>query len=426
MKKILFNNWALKIASLLLAFVLWFLIVQIDDPKDTKTLVNIPVKLINTELLDKQNKVYEVLDNTDTVRVTVRAPRSVIDRLRSTDIVAEADVSKLTDINTIAIKYDVQNVDGVDSIEGNHDFVQLNVEDRKNRWIKVDCSTSGEVTEGYMVSNVVLDQTSIEVSGPKSVVERIDHASVVMDVSSATTDLSANVEIELYDTEGVLMEWGSNMTANASHVHVSVEVLAMKTVPVEVNYTGVPKEGYMITGDISCEPGHVTIAGRSAVLDGISKITVPENKVSVEDAVEDVVETINIKEYLPENTRLADSSYSGRVTAKVSIEPIVEKTLELLPGNVTIVNAPVDVQIELEAPGTAYTVDVAGLNAMIEPLRSNMLRGVVDIAAWMEEQQIETLKSGVYVIPVTLELDEQITQKNEITVRITVIMDDEE
>lgn len=425
MKKRILNNWALKIGSLLLAFVLWFLIVQIDDPKDTKTFANIQVKLVNTELLDKQNKVYEVLENTDTVRVTVRAPRSVIERLRSTDIVAEADMSKLTDINTIAIKCDVQNVDGVESIECNHDFVQLNVEDKKSRWINVSYSTSGEVAEGYMISGVKLDQTSIEVSGPKSAVERVDHANVVMDVSSATTDLSANVEIELYDNEGQIMEWGS-MTTNVKYVYLSVEVLAVKTVPVEINYSGTPKEGYMTTGNVSCEPGYVTIAGRSNVLDGISKITVPETKISIEGASADVVETVNLKEFLPENTRLEDSSFSGKVTATVFIEPIQEKTLELQPGNISIVNWPEDVKAEMEDTEAVYTVEVAGLNGLIAPLRSNALRGVVDIAAWMEEQQIETLEPGVYTIPVTLELDEQITQKNEIAIRVIVTANDEE
>ena len=78
MKKKILHNWVLKLASLLLAFVLWFLVVQIDDPSDSTTFYNVPVNLTNTELLEKENKVYEVLNGTDTIRVTVRAPRSVI------------------------------------------------------------------------------------------------------------------------------------------------------------------------------------------------------------------------------------------------------------------------------------------------------------------------------------------------------------
>ena len=131
MKKLLTRNLGLKLASLVLAFVLWFLVAQIYDPKDTVTFNNIQVRLINTDLLVQEGKVYEVLDNSNLVRVTVTGPQSIVkSELRRNDIVAEADMSKLTDINTIAITYYCENISN-DSVEirGNHDSVRLNVED---------------------------------------------------------------------------------------------------------------------------------------------------------------------------------------------------------------------------------------------------------------------------------------------------------
>ena len=196
MRKKLTHNLGLKLASLVLAFVLWFLVVQINDPKDTERFTNVQVKLINTELLEKEGKVYEVLDNTDKVSVTVSAPRSIIDQMRASDIVAEADVSRLTDINTIVITYDTPNVE-VNSIEGDHDVVRLSVENKKSKWIKLVSNTVGDVADGYIVSNVSLDQTNIEISGPESLVSAVDHAAVDISVAGATTSLSANVDIQL-------------------------------------------------------------------------------------------------------------------------------------------------------------------------------------------------------------------------------------
>ena len=123
MKKLLTRNLGLKLASLVLAFVLWFLVAQIYDPKDTVTFNNIQVRLINTDLLEQEGKVYEVLDNSNLVRVTVTGPQSIVkSELRRNDIVAEADMSKLTDINTIAITYYCENISN-DSVEirGNKD-----------------------------------------------------------------------------------------------------------------------------------------------------------------------------------------------------------------------------------------------------------------------------------------------------------------
>ena len=57
MKKRILNNLGIKFMSLLLAILLWFLVAQSDDPQETTPYFTIPVKLINTELLDQQNKV---------------------------------------------------------------------------------------------------------------------------------------------------------------------------------------------------------------------------------------------------------------------------------------------------------------------------------------------------------------------------------
>mgnify|MGYP000227893038 CR=1 FL=1 len=208
MKKLLTRNLGLKLASLVLAFVLWFLVAQIYDPKDTVTFNNIQVRLINTDLLEQEGKVYEVLDNSNLVRVTVTGPQSIVkSELRRNDIVAEADMSKLTDINTIAITYYCENISN-DSVEirGNHDSVRLNVEDKASKWIKLESTTLGEVASGYMIGNVTLDQTNIEVTGPKSAISQIDHAGVDINVADSTSsDLAVKALIRQSDVSGQVL-----------------------------------------------------------------------------------------------------------------------------------------------------------------------------------------------------------------------------
>ena len=186
MKKRIFRNWGLKLASILLACILWLLVTKLGDPQDRRVFLNIPVTLVNTELLDSQNKFYEVLDNTDKVRVSIRGPKSVVEDLKQSDIIAEADVSKLTDINTIAINFSILNTDtNMDSIEidGSPEVVKLNVEDKVHEWIRVQHRTIGEPAEGYMVGSTSVDQTMIEVTGPVSSVEKIKSAIVEIDVT---------------------------------------------------------------------------------------------------------------------------------------------------------------------------------------------------------------------------------------------------
>lgn len=419
MKKLLTRNLGLKLASLLLAFVLWFLVAQIYDPKDTVTFNNIQVRLINTELLDEEGKVYEVLDNSNLVRVTVTGPQSIVkSELRRSDIVAEADMSKLTDINTIAITYYCENISN-DSVEikGNHDSVRLNVEDKTSKWIKLESNTIGDVASGYMIGNVTLDQTNIEVTGPKSAISQVDHAGVDINVTDSTTSLSANVDIKLYDADDneLVLE---SVKKNVDSAYMTVEVLATKEVPVEIEYMGVPEDGYMATGEVESSVPTVRIAGTVSTLVGISAITVPEDRMNITGQSDNLVYIINLKEYLPANVRLADKSFDGKITATVYIEPIVSKDLTVAAENISVTGVPDGMEAEITSTAEEYNITVSGLSRDVSILHDSSVTGILNLTQWMEDNGVEELTPGTYTIPVTFNLAEDITVVPDINIHI--------
>lgn len=425
MRKKIFHNWGLKLASLLLAAILWFLVVQLDDPKKSQTFYNIPVTLINTELLEQEDKFYEVLDNTDSVRVTVTAPTSILSQLRATDIVAEADVSRLTDINTLPITYSVLNV-GLDSssVKGDHDMVRLNIEQNANRWVKVQYTTAGEVAEGFIVASAAADQTLIRVSGPKSVVDRIDHAGVEIDVSGATSSLSANVEVIFYDAEDVAQD-ASNLVMDVSYVHMSVEVLPAKPVPVEVSVSGTPAVGFLATGEVQCDPAIVSIAGSMSALNNISKIVIPEEQMNLDGAEGNVINVINIRELLPDKISLADSDFNGRVTVTAFVEPEAERTLQISADNIAVINVPEGLTADLSEEEEYYEVKISGLEAVVSSTDQNTIAGTVDIQAWMEEEGINQLVPGTYQIPISFNISNQIKTDSETTAKVIFVRAEE-
>ena len=419
MKKLLTRNLGLKLASLLLAFVLWFLVAQIYDPKDTVTFNNIQVRLINTELLDEEGKVYEVLDNSNLVRVTVTGPQSIVkSELRRSDIVAEADMSKLTDINTIAITYYCENISN-DSVEikGNHDSVRLNVEDKTSKWIKLESNTIGDVASGYMIGNVTLDQTNIEVTGPKSAISQVDHAGVDINVTDSTTSLSANVDIKLYDADDneLVLE---SVKKNVDSAYMTVEVLATKEVPVEIEYMGVPEDGYMATGEVESSVPTVRIAGTVSTLVGISAITVPEDRMNITGQSDNLVDIINLKEYLPANVRLADKSFDGKITATVYIEPLVSKDLTVAAENISVTGVPDGMEAEITSTAEEYNITVSGLSRDVSILHDSSVTGILNLTQWMEDNGVEELTPGTYTIPVTFNLAEDITVVPDINIHI--------
>lgn len=423
MRKKLLHNWGLKLASLVLSFVLWFLVVQSDNPKKTTTFNNVPVKLTNTQLLENENKVYEVLDNTDVVRVTVCAPRKTIEKLRSTDIVAEADFNKLTDINTIAISYSINSSDidstTIDYYRGNHEVVRLSVEEKATRSIALNANITGTPANGYIVGNVSLDQNIIEVSGPKSVVETLQNARVDIDVTNATNNLSANVEIQLYDRDNNVVNQ-NNIRQHVDYAHISVEVLAVKEVPIEIQYSGTVEDDYMVTGIVESDPAMVQIAGTTANIAKVSRITIPEEDISVEGAAEDVVTVVDIRDYLPDNIRLADSVFNGKVTTTVYVEAVRERSLWVPVENLSVANVPDGYRAVLLDGTESYELQVRGLQEQISQLHTDAIRGSIDVKRWMDRQNITRLNPGSYYMPVTFVLEEGIEEAEPVLVHVTI------
>lgn len=79
MKNLFTKNLGLKIISVLGAFFLWLVVVNVDDPIISKTYTGIPVEILNEEVLTDQGKCYEVLNDSANINVVVTAHRSVLD-----------------------------------------------------------------------------------------------------------------------------------------------------------------------------------------------------------------------------------------------------------------------------------------------------------------------------------------------------------
>lgn len=204
--------------------------------------------------------------------------------------------------------------------------MRLNVEDKTSKWIKLESNTIGEVASGYLIGNVTLDQTNIEVTGPKSAISQVDHAGVDINVTDSTSSLSANVDIKLYDADDNELTLES-VKKNVNSAHMTVEVLATKEVPVEIEYMGVPEDGYMATGEVESSVPTVRIAGTASALVGISAITVPEDRMNITGQSSDLVDIINLKEISAVQCPTGEQELCGKITATVYIEPLIPRIL---------------------------------------------------------------------------------------------------
>lgn len=402
----------LKIASLFFAFVLWLVINNSNDPTIDRSFSNIPVKLLNTELITDSGQVYEVLDDTAVIdKVTVWAPRSVISSLNASNIVATADVSELSSLDTISIKLSVTNLysGDIEKITGSNDTVRLNIEDVKTKALALKATVSGEVESGYLVGEITTDQNLVRISGPESVVNEITKAIVDVPVTGFTSDISDNAEIKLYDSENNLVQ-NSRITQSIETVGVKVNIYKTLEVPVYFNVTGIPAAGYRVAGEVQGSINSIVLAGKESVLKNITAVEISEEAIDITGLTEDYVAEIDIRDYLPANTFLADSSQRN-IQVTVDIEPEVSKKLEIQSNKIEVLNVPDGYRATLQEFEENIIIEVSGLSADVSELRAYDIKGTVDISEWMEEENMTEPIEGYYQVEIDFGLSNNITLK---------------
>lgn len=422
MKNRLMRNWGLKLSSFLVAVILWIIVTNINDPVGTFRAYNVPVKIQNADLITDNGQVYEVLDGTDVIdTVTISAKRSIIDSLNESNIVAIADMNDLTMLNTITIRLSTNKYnDKIESIKGNIDSVKLNIENERTKTLQLRTETTGTVKDGYMVGDMTAEQNLIAISGPESIISQVKRAVASVDISGFTNNIGTDAEIRLYDENDRLIT-SDSIVKNINKVRVTVEILQTKTVALNWTTSGIPARGYQATGEISATRDSVVIAGRSKLIENINSLEIPETALDISGVTENFETIIDLHNYLPDGVILAEENFEGKVRVDVIVEPVVEKVVTMPMNRIHILNMPEGFAYEILEEEDRYEVTLVGLARDLDTLDTAALQASIDIAAFMEEREMEEMKAGYYTINLSFNLDEEtITEKNAVSVRLNI------
>ena len=381
---ILTHNFGLKLLAVVVSCGLWFVVNSITDPVEKKPFSNIPVEIINEDVVTSEGKVYEILDGTNYVNVVVMGKRSVLDNIARDDLRAVADMSKLTFMNTVGIEVSSARNNSELDFKTNIDNVKLLIENRKSIQKSILASVSGEPAEGYVAERALASPNVVRFSGPESLIMEIDHVEAVANIEGSSSDISTSVDLKIYDADDNEIK-SNSIKMNISTVNVSVSILATKEVPLEFTIQGEPEAGYIVGKDVVSVPETVTIAGRSSVLDNVSRITVADPALSAEDLTESTTTIVNVKKYLPSGVQFADSSFSGNVSVTIEIEKLVTKELEIPARNFAAGYKPEGFQITLKelVDKDSYVIRISGTQAAVDVVNAEEIIGVIDCSSGM-------------------------------------------
>ncbi len=409
--KTLTKNLGFKILAVVFAFILWLVVYNTDDPTVTVSYTtNVTVE--NASAVTEMNKCYEVLNGTNTVTFAVTAKRSVLNKLEDTDFTAVADMNRMIvneegDEANVPIEITSKRSNSSLKYNGKNKYLEVSLEDLMKRRFIITADTSGKVADGYALGEVTVTNPNVlNVSGPASIVNKIDSVVATIDVEGMSMNLSDNVIPALYDADGQEIDTTKLKLSNTT-VTISAKILSVKEIPLVFSTTGVPYGDYRVV-EISSKPETVKVKGSSTILNPLSSLTIPGDVLNVSRAREDITTTIDISEYLPDGVELVNAS-DATVTVTVRIEAYESKKFNLNTSQITVDG--LDTNYDLSFEQSTVAVTVSGLKDNLNVLTVSQLSASIDVT---------DLGVGTHQVNLELSLDEDNYAYQTITVTVEI------
>ena len=331
MLKRLLSNWPLKLLSVVMAILLWFVIISLADPSDVRTIYNIPVNLLHEDLLKQAGKSYTVEGGVNpTVNVRVSAAKSLLNGLKASDFTATANIEEMIDINgAVPIKVSCSHPSISDSqLTPMSASVTIKYESIVSKTFTVSVESPETPPEGYFVGNLNSTPRSVRVTAPSSVLDKIGSVVAEVDVSQMTESGQVEATLQYFTNTGeeLRLEDYKDTRVSTYSSMINVEIQTMKVLPVVISQEAVDEmksqvpEGYRYTGH-SMLPSF-RVKGLKSRLADVAALTIPAGTLNLRNVTETKVFERDITYFLPQGIELMEGE-EQLFTITVSVEELV-------------------------------------------------------------------------------------------------------
>jgi YbbR domain-containing protein len=250
--RLLFHNWPLKLAAIVLASMLYAGLVISQSAQELPGSIRVDVlnqkadaSLVQT--LPQVTRIRYVAISDPTARATPDSFRATVD-LKDVDPLAGPTVVPIR-VESVDPRFTVLSWDPPS--------VQIRLDPLKDKSVKVNVAT-GPTPANLEVRPAIVTPETVTVTGPASVIDRVTSARA--DVAIEPSGLNVDRDVDLIPVDDV----GNRVTPvkvvpSTAHVHIDViSEPQTHSVPVNANVTGTPATGYEVVS-VAVDPAVVTL-----------------------------------------------------------------------------------------------------------------------------------------------------------------------
>lgn len=394
----LFQNTTLKAASLAGAIIIWLIIMNINDPVITRIIYDVPVNVVNSSYIESMGLSYKISEGYDTIAVTVRGNRSLVESLTASRFNVVADLTQIISLETdpvmVPLTVDCPNI-SKENMTASPRNINIDIEEMVSRDFVINATAAGTTpANGFEVGEMTVDPETVTIRGPGTLMEKIERVNAVVDVSGVRGDKDMQPSIQITDkngeqiTETQMSYLSMNVSEEEMTVHVTV--FAVRSgVSLRVETSGEPAPGYTV-GNIAVTPSTLSVVGSRAVLDSLEQngnvITIPADSglVDVTDRSSDVSVKIDIREILPDGLSLA-SQISNTAVVSVQILPANSRSITVDTKNIDIDGLLDGYSCVFES--SSLVVKIQGSPEILDGLTASSLHARVELSGILTGRQ---------------------------------------
>jgi YbbR domain-containing protein len=360
--------------SLAIAFGLWFYVITVVSPESEDTFHEIPIVMNGENILNDRGLMI-LSGKNQTVDLKLEGYRTDLASLNKANIILLTDLSQITTAGEHKLSYDISysiaQSGPLTVLEQTPKLITVVVAEQTKKEIPVEVVYTGAVPEDYIAhkQSVLLDHTTVTISGPKDVVDKIAKAKVSVDLTDKTSTISGAYGFTLCDSWGVPATDLSNVTTNLHEVRVTLRIQKTKLIPLvlHVIYGGGVTES---TSRIEMDMDAVQVAGSEVALDRLTEIVL--GTVDLSNMLESTTLTYPI--ILPED--VTNVTNVSEVNVSVSFPDL--EIREYKVNNLVAKNLPSG--LEAMWLTTSVTVRLRGETEVLKNLTAQDISVVVDLS----------------------------------------------
>lgn len=263
MMDILKRNLAAKIIALIVAIILWFFVMNEQNPAIDSSFT-IPLEV--THLPEG----YTVERGVDNVKLKVRGPRSLFAMATERDFKAYVDLNGITE-GKHSVKVQTVLPQGFDLVTVSPETVIFDIDKIIKSEFKIDLAFSGSPSTGVTIGSASPEVKTVKVEGPSQAVNAISRVVGYVSLASKDSDFSASVPLVAVNSEGKEIN-DIRLTPDTVKVDVSiVKGLYKKFVDVEAKPAADLPEKYVLRS-IKVDPSKIDIFGDQRIVETLNFI----------------------------------------------------------------------------------------------------------------------------------------------------------